>query len=202
MQSIPLFILLSIAVAAVPGPSNLFVVAQGLTRSIWRILFALLGIVVANALWLLFSATGIALLVASFDGAIRVIRFAGVFYLTYLGFKLIFSQHTEAEDQAVRASPYSLVCLQGFLTSITNPKAALFYAAFLPQFVSSDAYPMGDLIVLGIGYIFIVVVIFFSYGALAAYAADRAVNYVKPLKRVVGLGFIVSALSLWRWKPQ
>lgn len=202
MQDALLFISFSLAVAALPGPSSLYVASQGLVGGIRPILFALLGIAFANLIWLTLSLTGVALLMTTFEGTIEVIRLAGTLYLVYLGCKLLFSTGTTEAGAPSQEKRVGMICFQGFLTSITNPKAALFYAAFLPQFVPQGGSVAHQMAALGLGYISIALTVFLLYGLFAAYIAGKAKTLTGAFRRVVGFGFILSALSLWRWRPQ
>lgn len=202
MQDALLFISFSLAVAALPGPSSLFVASQGLSGGIRSIFFALVGIAFANLIWLTLSLTGIAVLIATFEGAIEMIRLVGMFYLVYLGCKLLRSAGANTVEESTRDKRVWIICFQGFLTSITNPKAVLFYAAFLPQFVPQGVSVPQQMTLLGLGYIAIALTVFLLYGLFAAYIAGKVKRVSAPFKRVVGLGFILSAISLWRWRPQ
>ncbi|WP_321392091.1 LysE family translocator [uncultured Desulfuromusa sp.] len=201
IEHIIAFITLSIAVASVPGPTSLYIFSQGLSRSWKRPFFAIVGVLVANILWVLLCSIGAAAVIRDSNLAFEILRSFGCAYLAYLGISLFKSKTNHKIGQESSTSLFFALS-KGFLTSISNPKAALFYLSFLPQFVGRDsAYHIG-IIKFGLGYILIMLVIFSIYGFLAFQINHFVRNGGKSIlfKKMVGCSFIASAISLWKFK--
>jgi threonine/homoserine/homoserine lactone efflux protein len=147
-------------------------------------------------------ALGVSALLVASQHFLVFLRIAGVVYLTYLGFRLLFARADSVLADAGNLGGYRVVVVQGFLTSITNPKALLFYTAFLPQFVSSHAQAGTEILAWGALYILVALGIFLAYGLLAAQFAEWLTHYRTLAQRVVGLGLMGSALTLLRWRAQ
>lgn len=138
-HDLPVFLLGSIVVTVVPGPDMALVTRQVVTRgrraAQWTILGNLSGLVVhATAL-----AIGLSALLLASATAYTVVKLAGAAYLVYLGLHSLLQARRgepEAEDQSRprRGSPYR----QGLISTVLNPKPALFFLSYLPQFVDPD----------------------------------------------------------------
>jgi threonine/homoserine/homoserine lactone efflux protein len=124
---------------AIPGPNVLYVLARGLTGGRRAAVVSVLGVEAATACFVVAAAFGLTALLVSSSLAFAVVRWLGVAYLVLLAVR------------ALRSGPPAPVPAgrsfrQGFLVGISNPKVALFFVAFLPQFGSSP----GRLLVLGL----------------------------------------------------
>jgi len=149
-----LYVVASLALIATPGQDMIYVItrslAQGRFAGMCSALGVCLGILVHTAL----AALGVGAILHASEDLFTALKFAGAAYLIYLGARLMFSRKTALElgPAAALMSPRSLM-LQGVLSNVTNPKIALFFFAFLPQFVDpASAHPTRDLVVLGVLY--------------------------------------------------
>jgi threonine/homoserine/homoserine lactone efflux protein len=154
------FVVIVFVFAAVPGPSNLYVVARGLRAGRRPALAAAVGCALGASVYVAATAAGLAALLASSTGALSALHYAGGAYLLLLGVRAL-RQGRQAdgtpdgdgrdEDPAGRprrSGRPSLV--QGFLVELGNPKVALFFLAFFPQFVHPDRGPAwSQVLVLG-----------------------------------------------------
>ena len=135
-----LFLTASLALIASPGPDNILVltrgVAQGRGAALVSAAGASLGLVVHSA----FAAIGLSALLAQSAVAFSVVKYVGAAYLVYLGVRTLLSREGFAiqADDAPAPKPGSIL-LQAFATNVLNPKVALFFLAFLPQFVGPGA---------------------------------------------------------------
>ncbi len=129
-----LFVAATIVIAATPGPNMLLVmtssVRNGLRRSYLTMAGCLTGVIAMMAL----SAAGLGALLQTAPKAFGALKLAGAAYLAYMGARMWFS-HEDAPSLAV---PKTGLYRQGLLVSLSNPKAILFAAAFLPQFIDAD----------------------------------------------------------------
>lgn len=128
-----LFILVSIGVIVVPGPNVLVVVSTSIAHGKRRGLQTVAGTSAAMAIQLIVAAIGTAWFVAALSSGFVWLKWAGVIYLCYLGISHFISAASKNEPRPATA----LGSFQrGFWVSLTNPKTILFFAAFLPQFIS------------------------------------------------------------------
>ncbi|HET9364153.1 MAG TPA: LysE family translocator [Candidatus Angelobacter sp.] len=119
-----------------PGPDMLYVIGRSLGQGRKAGIVSALGIFVGCWVHILGAAFGIAALLRSSPVAFNVVRYAGAAYLVYLGIKIIAQRSNLAQQQPKPASLASIF-RQGVITNVLNPKVALFFLAFLPQFVDA-----------------------------------------------------------------
>jgi len=121
-----------------PGPTVAMVTAYGF-RSGWRTaLLANGGVQLGNAIWYLLFAAGLGALVTGWSDALRTFRYASAAYLLWLGASALWHSrhpHAAAKRPELRHGPF----VQALLTQIGNPKAMLFFGAFLPPFIDTGA---------------------------------------------------------------
>ncbi len=136
------FLSLSLVICISPGPSMLFVIQQGMSKDWKNVLAGVVGLLAANTIWTLLCAFGVGVVMQNSQQLFHVIKFLGAIYLVYLGATAIFRSNKPGRDHRIdkTISTFMAVFVKGFLTSMSNPKALLFYMAFLPQFVSGN-YP-------------------------------------------------------------
>ena len=119
-----------------PGPDMLYVIGRSLGQGRKAGIVSALGIFVGCWVHILAAAFGIAALLRSSPVAFNMVRYAGAAYLVYLGTKMIVQRNNLAQQQPKPARLTSIF-RQGVITNVLNPKVALFFLAFLPQFVDA-----------------------------------------------------------------
>ena len=128
-------VLASAAVALAPGPDMMFVLGQTLAGGARRGWAAAMGIYCGAAVHILLAALGVAALLAAEPGLFTALRLAGGAYLLWLGVQALRAAWAGLPAGVPSGVAPGRVMLQGALTNLTNPKVALFFLAFLPQFV-------------------------------------------------------------------
>lgn len=126
-------------ISATPGPNMLHILSRSVELGLARSLPAMAGCMSALVTMMAASALGLTALLMALPGAFDVLRYAGTAYLVYLGIKswrAPIAPPSEAEAPAAPAIAPWAVYRGGFLIAISNPKALLFVAAFLPQFIN------------------------------------------------------------------
>ena len=134
LHSLLLFLAAGLALNFTPGPDMLYVAARGASEGRSAGIVSALGIGAGTLVHITLVAVGLAALLAAVPVAYTVVRFAGAAYLIYLGVRALRSRSSLALQQLQPASLTSIF-RQGVLTNVLNPKVALFFLAFLPQFV-------------------------------------------------------------------
>jgi homoserine/homoserine lactone efflux protein len=194
-----LYVLTEVALSLSPGPAVMLVIACGLAHGARRSTYASLGILSANALYFIISATALgAVLVASREFFVAV-RWAGAAYLVYVGLSALFgrpSPITVSTAAAGSNAPRDLY-LAGLTLQLANPKTLVFFVAILPQFVDARL-PIGpQMIWLAAGSIIPEFFILAAYGWLASRARRIATDprYARWTDRVAG-ALVLGAAAL------
>jgi threonine/homoserine/homoserine lactone efflux protein len=130
-----LFVAAALALLLVPGPAVFYVVARGVEGGRVAGLVSCLGIEVGTLAHAAFAAVGLSALLLSSAIAFVVVKWLGAAYLIWLGLKRLFGRGEEYALAAVEPEPLSRLFSQGVIVQVLNPKVALFFLAFLPQFV-------------------------------------------------------------------
>ena len=171
------FIFTAFLVIASPGPTSFLVLAHAMGTNRRSPAFAIAGILCSNVVFVTVTVLGLTTALTASQPILVFIRTLGAMYLIYLGGKQILTAFKadgfRGPGRAV--SPVShmherTAFFQGFLTSMTNPKALLFYFSLFSQFVDSGADVVRQQIILGVTYIFIVFVVLTVYAVLASRA--------------------------------
>lgn len=170
--------------------------SQGWRRSIWGIIGQQLALIVHVVI----VAAGVGLLVSRSEVLFNVIRYAGAAYLVYLGIRLMLSKPsgTEVDDVSVietRESHWSMI-RRGFWVNLLNPKAIVFFLAFIPQFIRLDQPQLPQYLTL-IGTVIVVDVMvmwgFFAAAARPFRRLTRSPRGQRTLNTVFGALFIAVA---------
>jgi threonine/homoserine/homoserine lactone efflux protein len=147
-----LFVMAALALLLVPGPAVVYVVARSVSGGRLTGLVSVLGIELGTLTHVVFAAAGLSAIVASSVVAFSVVKWLGAAYLVYLGLRQIFARGGEDEDTELSDGEDNRfrVFYQSVLVQILNPKVALFFLAFLPQFVDpSRGAAWTQIVVLG-----------------------------------------------------
>jgi threonine/homoserine/homoserine lactone efflux protein len=158
-----------------PGPDNVLVVSLGLARGRRPAVLAAWGMVSGVLVHTTAAALGISAVLAASELAFRVVQYAGAGYLAYLAWRIV-RERGGGPEAAADHAPVGAWALyrRGFLMNVLNPKVALFFLAFLPQFVRRDlAMPVWlQMIVLGLLFMAQAFVIFTAFGLFAGILGD------------------------------
>jgi threonine/homoserine/homoserine lactone efflux protein len=151
-----LFVLSGLLLNVTPGPDTLYIVGRSSTLGARAGAVAALGIGSGALVHVCAAALGLSAILAASATAFAAVKIIGAAYLVYVGISLIRSKISVQSPTAAgpqRPVRQRGIFFQGFLTNVLNPKVALFFLAFLPQFVASDA-PSKPLAFLFLGVIF------------------------------------------------
>ncbi|NHZ90948.1 LysE family translocator [Massilia sp. CCM 8733] len=140
IHDLPLFILSGLLLNIMPGPDSLLIMTRSATQG-WRAGVApTLGIGAGTMIHVLAAALGLSAILSTSATAFMVVKYIGAAYIIYMAIGLLRSKRRDpAAPVDVPALPYAKIFAQGFLTNVLNPKVAVFFLAFVPQFISPDA---------------------------------------------------------------
>ncbi|MBV0894723.1 LysE family transporter [Microbacterium sp. NC79] len=171
---------------------------EGWRRSIWGIAGQQLALIVHVVI----VAAGVGVFIANSPVLFEIVRYAGAAYLVYLGLRLIFArvadEDASVESRRTRESGWSML-RRGFWVNILNPKAIVFFLAFVPQFIRLDRDPLPQYLVLIITVIVVDVLVMWFFFAVAARPFRRltaTASGQKLLNRIFGALFIAVAALL------
>jgi threonine/homoserine/homoserine lactone efflux protein len=151
LQTILLFMSAGLALNLTPGPDMLYVATRSASEGRAAGLISALGIAAGCLVHLAALALGLAALLARVPEAYATVRLAGAAYLLYLGVRALFRPQPLAANASLAHASLGAVFRQGMVTNILNPKVALFFLAFLPQFVDpARGSPVAQIVLLGL----------------------------------------------------
>lgn len=149
-SKLSLFILAAIILLLTPGPAVLYIVARSLDQGRLAGLVSVLSIEVGNFAHVLAATFGLSALLLSSALAFSIVKYLGAAYLIYLGLRKLLSRAEPDATTNAPAQSLSRVFSQGVMVAVFNPKTALFFLAFLPQFVEPARGSIaGQMLVLG-----------------------------------------------------
>lgn len=149
-HSLALFLAAGLALNLTPGPDMLYVAARGASEGRSAGVVSALGIGAGTLVHVALVAGGLAALLAAVPVAYLVLRLAGAAYLVYLGVRAL-RGGSQAAHAPLPPAPLGAIFRQGVITNVLNPKVALFFLAFLPQFVDpSRGNPALQIVALGL----------------------------------------------------
>lgn len=206
IHDLGLFVLSGLLLNITPGPDSLLIMSRSASQG-WRAgAAAALGIGTGTLVHVMAGALGLSALLAASATAFVLVKLAGAAYLVWLGLGMLRARSAgqpasaPAASAAPAATGLGAVFRQGLLTNVLNPKVALFFLAFVPQFISADAAHKGLAFVL-LGLIFDLNGMLWCLG-LAAFTAGASrrirlpASWVAWLHRSIGLLFLLFGLRL------
>lgn len=189
-----------------PGPDVLYIVSSALKRGVRAGIVAALGIVSGCFVHVFAAALGVGALLATSAAAFTVLKWAGAGYLMWMGIRLLLAKGggSAIVPSGVSAEAVAVdlwrVYRQGFLTNVLNPKVALFFLAFVPQFIAPGTEDkVTAFLVLGLLFNLNSLPINFGYAWLAGWASRRVGTIQRALHwmdRAAGVMFIGFGLRL------
>lgn len=129
------FLAATVVLLLIPGPAVLYIVGRSISQGRVAGFVSDLGIHSATLVHVLAATLGLSAILAASAIAFGVVKYAGAAYLVWLGLRRLFAAEGEAEGGEVARASYRRIYRDGFIVNLLNPKTALFFLAFLPQFV-------------------------------------------------------------------
>lgn len=164
----------TLALLLVPGPAVLYITARSANQGRLAGLVSVLAIETANFFQAVAATLGLSAILLSSALAFNLVKYLGAAYLIYLGIRKLIASDIDTENEVAKQESLWQVYWQGFVVNLLNPKTALFFFAFLPQFVSPEN---GDVtaqtLMLGILFVGTALITDSMYALLASSVADR-----------------------------
>ena len=193
-QNLWLFITTSLVLLIIPGPAVLYIFARSVEQGRLAGFVSVVGIHAATFVHVVVAALGLSAILASSALAFSVIKYAGAAYLIWLGLKKILGRNQILDAAAgFKMQSHGRLIRDGFLINLFNPKTAIFFLAFLPQFVDPNRGHVAlQVITLGMIYIILGLVTDGSY----AYAAGVTSSWLRRSHRFLTAERYVSGTLL------
>jgi threonine/homoserine/homoserine lactone efflux protein len=134
-HTIAVFAAATVALVVVPGPNVIYVLTQSVAHGRRAGIASVAGIAAGASVHVLAAAVGLSSLLVSSALAFNVVKYAGAAYLVYLGVRRLLGKDSAVAFVDAPPKPLRRLARDGFVVSVLNPKVALFFFAFLPQFV-------------------------------------------------------------------
>jgi threonine/homoserine/homoserine lactone efflux protein len=182
----------SLALLVVPGPSVLYIVTRSMDQGRAAGLISVLGIHTGTIVHVVAAALGLSAILASSAVSFQVVKYAGAAYLIWLGVKALRERHREGSEGRDRERSLGRIYAQGVVVNVLNPKTALFFLAFLPQFVDVGKPVPAQVLVLGVVFILLGFVSDGSY----AIASARVARTIAARRRPGAAGRWLPGLTL------
>lgn len=193
------FLFAAFLVTLAPGPDNLAVLSLGLSRGRRAGIGFGLGCALGCFTHTLWVSLGISAALAASDAVFTALKLAGALYLVWLGWQALKSPGAKfaAAPRVADATPLVVYLRRGFIANAINPKVALFFLAFLPQFVPAvSGHAAADSALLGLMFAAQTVIVFGLIGWFAGTIGDRLMRYSRWLDQASGVLFIGLGLRL------
>ncbi len=193
------FTLASIVLTLIPGPSVLLVISLAIAKGRKAAMMCIVGDMVGTVVLIVLSLLGVGALLAASATLFQLVKWAGVLYLAYLGLCQILDARNLpdiADDEQHISSPWQSFWA-GSITAILNPKAVIFYMAFLAQFIDPESSFVLQMGILTITSITIVAILLAGYALIAAHARTRLKSQsVRKKIGYVGGGIMIGGSTL------
>jgi threonine/homoserine/homoserine lactone efflux protein len=180
-HALALFAAAALALLLVPGPAVLYIVAQSAEHGRLAGLVSVAGVHLGTLVHVAAAAVGLSALIVSSAVAFSLVKYAGAAYLIYLGIRRLLARRSSEAPLPTGDQPLSRLFTQGAVVNVLNPKTALFFLAFLPQFVDPARTVWTQVVILGLTF---VALGFLSDGAYAL-AAGTLGGWLRARRRAL-----------------
>ena len=193
-SQIYLFMIASLALLLTPGPAVLYIVARSINQGRMAGIVSVLGVETANFFHASAAALGLSAILLSSALAFDIVKYLGAAYLIYLGIRKIVVREDRAKTEVGKEESLSRIYSQGFVVNLFNPKTALFFFAFLPQFVNtSNGNITLQIFILGIIFVLMAIFTDSAYAIISSLIANQLnanQNFARNQRYFTGLIYI------------
>lgn len=212
IDHLALFVVAGLVLNLTPGPDVLYIVTNALRSGARAGMVAALGITAGCFVHILAAAMGVSALMAASATAFTLLKWAGAAYLVWVGLRMLLARTPAPKNEPIAINSVAIdddresakalkrVFFQGFWTNALNPKVALFFLAFVPQFIApGEQHKALAFLLLGLLFNFNAMCVNIGWAAVAAWMAGRMASVQQVmhwLERVAGLMFIGFGLKL------
>ncbi|GAA3653461.1 LysE family translocator [Nonomuraea antimicrobica] len=199
ISTLAVFCAATLGLLVVPGPAVLYIVTRSVSQGRGAGLISVLGVHAGSLVHAAAAALGISALLSASATAFTVVKYVGVAYLVWLGVRKLMSREKAEEAVEIRVQSKRRLFWEGFVVNVLNPKTAIFFLAFLPQFAQPHLGPVGpQILVLGLLWMLLGMASDGTYAMLASALAGRIRGSALARRRLnVGSGIVYLGLAAW-----
>lgn len=196
------FLLISVLLILIPGPDTAIVTKHALLGGRHGGVFSAIGVATGLAIWTVAAAAGVAAVLRASEVAFTALKIAGAIYLVWMGVQMLRNRgiaDPEERDTTPGGRRVATKALrQGVISDLSNPKIAVFFTSFMPQFVHSDAHGFASLLVLGGIFCVLTLLWLVIYGILVGHGTAflRRPAVRRALDRFTGVVLIAFGIRL------
>lgn len=193
------FLLTTVMLILVPGPAAITVATQGASHGSKITFMSVLGVASADALFFILSATGIASLIVASSFVFSIIKWFGVLYLIFLGASAFFRKTGAIEFEGKGAKPSAKKAFyQGLVVQLANPKALMYFAALLPQFIDPNEPVAFQMLLMGLTCFVADLLVYSLFGHAGGQLAKKQVKswIVSMINKVAGISLISTGIRM------
>ena len=199
LTNLIMFIGASFLLCLAPGPDNIYVLTQGMTRSKKAAIVTTFGLCSGLIIHTSAAAFGISVIFQTSQVAFDIVKYVGAAYLLYIAYQA-FKHRNEPLDLSVQnaSSELKKLYVKGFIMNVLNPKVSIFFLAFLPQFVtpSNGNIPL-QMITLGVVFMVMTIVVFSSIGVAGNLLSAKLLERPSIVKMMnILTSFVLGSLAV------
>ncbi len=204
IQDYGIFLISGILLNLTPGADTLYILGRSITQGRKAGILSLLGIINGALIHTMLVAFGLSVILVRSELAFNGIKYLGAAYLSYLGIRCFVLKSSVIDVQQVKKESNTKIYLQGMFTNLLNPKVALFYLAFLPQFITIDNhYGALPFLILGLTFITTGTIWCLFLAIFSSFISEKLrqnQKISKMMNKMTGALFIGLGLNLLRQK--
>jgi len=175
------FCITALVIIITPGPNLIYIATRSASQGRKAGLLSVLGVSCGTLIHVMAASLGLSALLVSSALAFNTVKYLGAAYLIYLGLRTWLTETDGRETVDLKPAGMANICFQGMLTNVFNPKTALFFLAFLPQFVDTSLGHVAEqMLLLGVILIFIGLVV----DSTVAFVANSAGDWLRRKTKV------------------
>ena len=199
LPNLPVFLLAALILLLTPGPAVLYIIARSMDQGRLAGFVSVLSIESGNSVHVLAATLGLSAILMSSALAFSIVKYLGAAYLIYLGVRRLLTRAQDHEIASLQRQSLRRIYSQGVLVAALNPKTALFFLAFLPQFVDPSVGSVTlQLLTLGSMFVMMAIVTDSMYALLASTAGGwlkRNRSFLRVDRYIVGSVYIGLGLT-------
>jgi threonine/homoserine/homoserine lactone efflux protein len=200
ITTLALFSAATLALLLVPGPAVVYIVTRSVSQGRSAGMISVLGVHAGSLVHIAAAALGISALIAASATAFTIVKYVGVGYLLWLGVRKLMRRGGDGEEVVeLRVQSKRRLFWEGFVVNVLNPKTAVFFLAFLPQFTDPAAGPVGpQILLLGAFWLVLGMISDGAYALLSSALAGRMRASTRARRRLdVSSGLVYLGLAAW-----